>query len=80
MLSCARKTGENKKPRQTITTRRFMGAKAGNLNRLIENQDSDLNCNGFVAHNDMPQGSCVQNLRSCNFASLQKNRQIEDLP
>ena len=50
MSSCAREIGANKKPRQTITTRRFMRGKARNLNNVIENQDSDLNLQAALWH------------------------------
>jgi len=50
VLSCACKNGANKEPRQTITTRRFMGEKAGKLNSVIENQDSDLNLESALWH------------------------------
>jgi len=43
VLSCACKTDASNEPRQTITTIRFMGRKAGTLNRVIQNQDWDVN-------------------------------------
>jgi hypothetical protein len=38
-----------------------MGAKSGNLNSVIENQDFGFEfASGFVAHNDTPRTSHVQ--------------------
>ena|SRR6266496_5709033 len=48
-----------------------MGAKAGNLNSVIENQDSDWNLHlALWGHRDIVDGSRVQTCRGIKKASL----------
>lgn len=43
VLCCASKIGDSSKATEIVTKTRFMGGKAGTLNRVIENQDWDMN-------------------------------------
>jgi hypothetical protein len=60
-----------------------MGAKAGNLNSVIENQDWDLNSQLASSHTltrSTPRAFKSGNEQhGCDFASLQRNRKTESL-
>jgi hypothetical protein len=60
-----------------------MGAKAGNLNSVIENQDSELNLQEALSHT-LTRGTprafkSGKGQHGCDFTSLQRNRETENL-
>jgi hypothetical protein len=61
-----------------------MGAKAGNLNSVIENQDSDLNLQLASSHT-LTRGTprafkSGKGQHGCDFALLQRNRETKICP
>jgi len=60
-----------------------MAAKAENLNRLVENQDPDLNLQVALSHTltrrTLRTFKSSRKLTGCDFGSLQRNRETENL-
>jgi hypothetical protein len=60
-----------------------MGAKAGNLNSVIENQDWDLNLQMALSHTltrrTLRAFKTGKGQHGCDVASLQRNRETENL-